>query len=427
MTFTIGRRGLLLAGAAFAAAGALRPAFAQENRLRLIFWGSKDRADRTFAVADAYEKANGVTIDGESLPFGDYWTKLATQTAGGNAPDVINMDGAGRYVAEYADRGAIAPLDEFIGSALDVSDFDKDQLEAGKVHGKLYAISLGANALGMVVNTEAFAKAGLDVPGQSLTFDDLPAMAEAFKSKDVGMRVLTDFSGNWAALENWLIQHGKALYTADGKLAFDASDFAAWLQLWAGLRDAGICTSADEQALETSLETSGVITGKAAMQIKFSNELVGVQKLMDAKLALTNLPRISTDAPGGQYRRAAMFFSASGTSANKEEAVKFISYFVNDIDANKILLAERGIPCSQKVRDALAPLLDEQGRIALEYVGGLGPLLVNPPPTSPAGGGEINESILPSASQEVAFGMNSPEDAAAAFIAKANEALQRAG
>ena len=50
-----------------------------------------------------------------------------------------------------------------------------------------------------------------------------------------------------------------------------------------------------------------------------------------------------------------------------------------------------------------------------------------PPPTSPAGGGEINESILPSASQEVAFGMNSPEDAAAAFIAKANEALQRAG
>ena len=64
MTFTIGRRGLLLAGAAFAAAGALRPAFAQENRLRLIFWGSKDRADRTFAVADAYEKANGVTIAG---------------------------------------------------------------------------------------------------------------------------------------------------------------------------------------------------------------------------------------------------------------------------------------------------------------------------------------------------------------------------
>ena len=73
MTFTIGRRGLLLAGAAFAAAGALRPAFAQENRLRLIFWGSKDRADRTFAVADAYEKANGVTIDGESLSSGLYY------------------------------------------------------------------------------------------------------------------------------------------------------------------------------------------------------------------------------------------------------------------------------------------------------------------------------------------------------------------
>ncbi|HEY4202498.1 MAG TPA: extracellular solute-binding protein [Devosiaceae bacterium] len=426
MTFIIGRRQLLLAGTALAATASLRPAFAQENRLRLIFWGSKDRADRTFAVADAYEKANGVTIDGESLAFGDYWTKLATQTAGGNAPDVINMDGAGRYVAEYAHRGSIASLDEFIGNALDLSDFDKDQIEAGKVDGKLYAISLGANALGMVVNTEALAKAGVQLPGQSTTFDDLKAMADAFKSKDVGMRVISDFSGNWAALENFLIQRGKALYTADGKLAFDVDDLTKWLTLWAGLRDAGICLSADEQALDTSLETSGVVTGKAAMQVKFSNELVGVQKLTDTKLALTNLPRISTDAPGGQYRRAAMFFSASGTSPNKEEAVKFISYFVDDVEANKILLAERGIPCSAKVRAALAPLLDEQSRMALDYVAGLGPLLVNPPPTSPAGGGEINESILPATAQEAAFGVSSPEDAASKFITSANDVLRRA-
>ena len=140
----------------------------------------------------------------------------------------------------------------------------------------------------------------------------------------------------------------------------------------------------------------------------------------------TNMPRISTDAPGGHYRRASMFFSVSGSSAQKEEAVKFISFFVNDEEANKILAAERGIPCSKHVRDALGPLLDEQSREALDYVAGLGPLLGKAPPTSPAGGGEINESLLPSVSQEVAFGVRSPEDAGRHFVEAASEILARA-
>jgi len=339
----------------------------------------------------------------------------------------MQMDGAGRYVAEYANRGAIAPLDSYLGGELDLGDFDQDQLDAGKVNGTLYAISLGANAAGAVVNADAFAKAGLDLPGPATTYDDLRAIADAFKSKDLGMRVISDLSGLWAALENWLIQKGKALYTADGKLAFDADDITEWFQLWAGLRANGVCVAPEDQALDTnSPDTSALTTGKAAMSMKFSNELVGLQKLNQAKLALTNMPRIAADAPGGHYRRASMFFSISNASARKDQAAKFINFFVNDPEANKILAAERGIPCSAQVRAAIAPLLDEQSREALEYVGGLGPLLGKAPPTSPAGGGEINESVLPAASQEVAFGVRSPEEAGRYFVANANDVLARA-
>ena len=53
----------------------------------------------------------GVTIDGETLGWDDYWPRLATQTAGRNAPDVIQMDY--RYIFEYARRGALLPLDEY--------------------------------------------------------------------------------------------------------------------------------------------------------------------------------------------------------------------------------------------------------------------------------------------------------------------------
>ena len=105
MTSRLDRRQLLLGSTALAAAAGISPAFAQQA-LRLIFWGSQARADRTYGVTDLYAQAGGPEIEGEFLAWNDYWPKLATQTAGGNAPDVIQMDY--RYIVEYATRQAIA-------------------------------------------------------------------------------------------------------------------------------------------------------------------------------------------------------------------------------------------------------------------------------------------------------------------------------
>ena len=132
MTIRIDRRQFLLGSTALVAAGAagIMPAWAQGANLRLTFWGGQARADRTYGVSDLYDKDHaGSKIDGEFLAWNDYWPKLATQTAGGNAPDVIQMDY--RYIVEYAKRNGIAPLDEFVGSTLKLDDFDADQLEDG--------------------------------------------------------------------------------------------------------------------------------------------------------------------------------------------------------------------------------------------------------------------------------------------------------
>ena len=428
MSLNLNRRHILMGGSALLASSQFAwPAFAQDTSLRMIFWGGQDRANRTFDVADAYEQQTDMRIEGEFMAFADYWAKLATLTAGGNAPDVVQMDGAGRYVADYARRGAITPLDEFIGDALKLDDFDQDQLDAGKVDGKLYAISLGANASCLVVNQTAFEEAGIDIPGPLTTYDDLRAMSASIKSVNPDMRLISDSSGHWAVLEHWLHQRNKTLYTADGGLGFDVADAVDWYTLWAGLRADEVCLSAEDQATQTGIETSNLITRKVAMSNEFSNLLVAFQGVTKDRLALTNLPRIATDAPPGHYRRASMFFSVSGTSAAKEEAARFISYFVNDHEANKVLGAERGIPCSASVRDALAPELDEQSRMALEYVGGLGPLLGPAPPLAPAGGGEINEALLSSVGQEVAFGVRSPEDGGQYLIDAATDILSRAG
>ena len=121
-----------------------------------------------------------------------------------------------------------------------------------------------------------------------------------------------------------------------------------------------------------------------------------------------------------------MFFSIGGTSAQKEAAAKFLNFFVTDKDASLLLGVERGIPCSKAVRENLAPTLDEQSQIALNFVSNLGPLLGKLPPSPPAAAGEIDSSLFRTLSQEVAFGAKTPEVAGPELVKGATDILNRA-
>jgi multiple sugar transport system substrate-binding protein len=430
MTFRIPRRQFLMGSSALAAAGVLgvRPSFAQDQALRMIWWGGQARADRTLAVADAYAEANGTApLEGEFLAWNDYWTRLATQVAGGTAPDIMQMDY--RFIVEYATRDAIAPMDEFLGGALNVSDFDQDQLDGGMVNGQLYGLSLGANSVAMLANTTAFEEAGVEVPGLDWTYDTLREIGEAFNAANIrdGMKAISDGSGSEPMLDNWIRQRGKPLYTPEGQLGPSVDDMVEWFAMWNEFRDAGYITSAEDTALDTGApETSMVALNKAAMLPSNSNQLVIHQSINPDTLTITSYPRIAAGQGGGHYRKPSQFWSISGTSQNKEAAAEFLSYFVNDVDAGLVLGVERGIPCSAAVRDAVAPTLNEQDQIALNFVANLGDLLGPLPASPPNAAGEIDTSLLRVLSQEVAFGGRSAEDAGQFFVDEATAILARA-
>ena len=426
MTFNIGRRQFLMGSSALVAAGAIGgPAFAQDKRMRLAWWGGQARADRTDAVSKLYAEAHpGVSFDTWWNAFNDYWPKLGTEVAGGNAADVFQMDY--RYLVEYANRGAIAALDDHIGKGLDLSDFDQDQQDGGKVDGKLYAISLGANSVSMMVNTKAFDDAGVPRPTRDWTYEDYKSHAEAFNAKSGGMKLLADGSASEPAFENWLRQRGKALYT-DGKIGWDADDLTDWFKLWVDLRTTGACVGAEDQALDATaaIDTTMIILKKAATSFANSNQLIAFQAVIQDPLDMINFPRAEAGSGGGHYRKPSQFWSVNPKSALIEDAVDYVSFFVNDLGAGAALGVERGIPCSKKVRDALAPTLDPQSQIALNFVSNLGDLLGSLPPVPPAAAGEVSTQLT-TKSQEVAFGATTPEEAGPAFAKDAADILARA-
>jgi multiple sugar transport system substrate-binding protein len=402
------------------------PAFAQDARLRLIWWGSQPRADRTNKVSDLYKAKNsGVSITGEFLGWGDYWQKLATQVAGKNAPDVIQMDY--RYIVEYARRGALAPLESYMPSKLQLGDFDPAQIEGGKVDGHLYGISLGANSAATVVNTVALQEAGIEPPNNKTTWEELGKMgAEITKSgKRKGFFGFADGSGAEPLFENYVRQRGKALYTADSKIAFGVDDASEWFDMWAKFREAGACVPPDVQALyKDTIDTAPLTMGKAAIDYAHSNQFVGFQAVVKDKLTLSNYPRIKADSKGGHYRKPSMFFSVSAQSKVLDQAVDYVNFFVMNPDAAKVLDVERGIPESKSMRDVVAGTLDDVGKIPLNYVANLGDLAGPLPPPPPTGAGE-GQTVLRQLAEQVAFGQVTPADAGKQLVDEITRVLAR--
>ena len=400
------RRHFLAASSAVTLASMMgvRGAMSQEQRLRLSWWGNADRAERTNKVIDLFKAANaGVEVDGQSLPGGgDYWTWLATQTAGGNPPDVIQMDY--RYIGEYASRGVLLPLDELIGSTIDLSSWPADRIDSGRVDGKVYGLSLGANTWAIISNNTAWDEVGIAPPNVGTTWDEFAENCAQLTAKTARSNFYgtQDASGHEGAFITFVRQRGKSLYTPEGELGIDEADALAWLTLWSDMRKSGACVPADVQALsQGNVDTSVITTGKAATGIAASNQLVSYQKVNPDTLGVTSIP-VTPGGQPGQYLSSSQFFSLSARIANPELAGQFLNFFLNDTESMTILGVERGAPESPKTREVIAPSLDEASRNALAYLDSIASVLGPLPPPPPQGAGE-GTTVLTTISEEVAF------------------------
>jgi multiple sugar transport system substrate-binding protein len=418
---------LAAAGASAAFLGGLTMPASAQTRLRLIWWGNPDRDRRTNEVIDLYMKQNpDVAIDPETYAWNDYWPKLATQAAGRNLPDVIQMDY--RYIFEYARRGQLADLTPLVGSQIDLSDFDPKQLESGKVDGKLFGISMGANSMTHVYKPAMLKELGLELPDPTKwTNDDYVAMGKEVKAKlPEGVYFSENMAYREPTLETWVRQRGKALYTADGKLGYDLEDLEEYFAFWFQMQEDGLTPPADlqSQAIASGkMEDTMFVTKHVVFDFIHSNQMVAVQKLVPEEVSVTMIPN-QKDGKPGQYLKPSMLISMSA-SADPEAAAKLMGFFITDDSANDILLIERGVTGDASVRERILPKLSETEKKIVAYLDLVGTHVGDLPPPPPKNAGELDRALQP-AWESVAFKKVDVKTASKDYYAKAQAALERA-
>lgn len=382
--------------------------------LRYSWWGNADRAELMKKAIAVFESKNpDIKVTPSFQEYEAYWQKMATETAGGNAPDVLQMDFS--YLREYADRGVLYDLKREDG--LDLDDLLPGFQGAGEVDGKLYGVPVGGNTWSMFYDPAAFAKAGVAEPKVGWTWADYRA----------AMRTITDRTdiyggGNYAGiiynLEARMRQQGGLLFTEDGKLGFTREQLTAfWSEGQQLIADKVVLPV--EKAVQIKPKSLWV-DGLAASELGWDNFLVRYAGESKIEIKLGPIP---SDDPQrlGQYLKPAMLLSASARTEHPEAAAKLISFMINDPEAGAIFGGNRGLPATNAQR-AAAKLEGPLAAVAA-YEQTIADQLTKAPPAPPKGAGTIEAAFI-RISEELQYGRIPVADAVDQFFAEAEETLQ---
>jgi pectin-derived oligosaccharide transport system substrate-binding protein len=369
----------------------------------------------------AYMAANpNVKITGQPGEFSSYWDKLATQTAGGQAPDIIQMDM--NYISEYGSRGALLDL-----GSVDTSKFVEGTVDSGKINDKLVGVNAGINSAIILANPQLFEKAKMDLPDdKTWTWDQMIEVGAEVASKAGVPFGVAQLLNSDAMFGTFVRQNGKELFKPDG-LGFDVAEAQAWYDfLLKGVKAKAFGTPEQmTEELAKPLDQSSIAVGTAAMYGSNSNQLQAMSEAAGEPRKMLRGPSLAGKATERKtWYKASMLWSASAKTKNPEAATAWINWFANTPDAANIDLAERGIPPNAEILAEVKPKLSPAQQVVAKYITDIKTEVGNTPIAPPRGGGPTIAAVLFKHAIDVLFGRKSSADGAQEFVAEMKSNLQ---
>ena len=400
-----------------------------EKKLTVTWWGNQTRNERTISTLNFYAEQNpGVTFDPQVAEWADYWNKLATASAGKALPDIIQMDY--KYLDQYIKNGLLTDLTPYVeDGTLDVSNIDEGILNTGKgSDGGLYAICIGENAPALVYNKTLLDENGITVK-DNMTVDEFKALCKEVYEK-TGYKSNYYYNQGENNLEYVLRAKDITLFE-NGKLgAASADDFNQYFGVFEdGIKEGWMLSASSfaERNIGT-IEQDPLVYGsdpanRSWCTFLWTNSLSAIQAAAPEgmELGITTWP--SDDAKKSNYLKPGQFFCVSSDSKDPVEAAKVIDFFTNSVDANKILLAERGVPASTVVADAIAPDLDAGTQSGMTFIKNVIAPNCSQINAAPPEGTSEAINLLKQLEEQLCYGQITAQEASEQFFTQGNAFL----
>lgn len=284
-------------------------------------------------IIEAFEKENpDILVQLEAVSGNDYYTRLLTQIAAGDAPDIIQIgDDA---VPMFVSKGGFLALDDFITGQypLDTSIYLPGMLQPGQYKGVQYFLPKDFSPLAVYYNKKIFDQYNVAYPTDDWTWDDFLTIAQEL-TKDVDGDGNTDIwgvqlSANWTSgFEYWVAAAGGRLISEDGKSYvgyMDSPETIRAVQFYADLYNK---YKVAPPPADFNLWAGGnpeFESGNAAMRLFGRWPQTGL-------LSDPNVDLGTVTVPAGDVKANVLFWGGFGIfsgSKNPEAAWRFLKYYV---------------------------------------------------------------------------------------------------
>ncbi|MGW5364178.1 ABC transporter substrate-binding protein [Actinopolymorpha pittospori] len=280
-------------------------------------------------IAAAYEKENtGLTIEVQTIPddAGSWTQRLVTARLGEQLPDIVeNVDTLINQLADarvtedlrpwFARGGELTEddiLPEFLGQYRPLSSPEE-------IHG----MPVSADATVLFYNEHLFEEAGVDLPTDEWTWDDMNAAAKAITEAGAGKFYGMVNGDPWQAVYNPMIHlYGSFVYDGETNQSRIGSPEAvkAWERILTPYTDGTYAS----YGIATSGAAPNFESGKVAMQIGVRGNVPTIRDQLKDPWDVAPIPLVDGKRPvgGGSYG-----LSMTTTSLRKEVAWEFLTWF----------------------------------------------------------------------------------------------------
>ncbi|WP_328995925.1 sugar ABC transporter substrate-binding protein [Kribbella sp. NBC_01245] len=277
------------------------------------------------AIVAAFQTANpDITVQVETIPYADYFTKLQTAVAGGTAADTFELNY--ENFVTYAKNGSLAELKD-----VDSAVYKKSLYDAFNDSGKQFGLPESFSNVVLFYNKALFKKAGVAEPTAEWTWKDEQAAAQKLTSKGIwGDYQPVSYNEFYKALA----QAGGSFFNADKTAAsFDSPEGLAAANWLIGKTGKTMPTEADG-AGTPDFDSKLFKSGKLAMWH------TGVW--MFSAMAEAPFDWDIVVEPGSTTKASAMFVNGlvvSAASKNAAAAQKWITFLSSSETTTKARLA----------------------------------------------------------------------------------------
>lgn len=292
-------------------------------------------------LKDAFEAEHpGVTVTINDIPFDQVEQIISTQAAGGQLPDVMNLNTD--FVKSIAANGALVNMDE---AAADVKDTFFDGLwETGLVNGAVYALPWYTTTSGLMYNPDILAEAGFDSPPS--TYEEAWEMSAVIYEK-------TGAYGEVITPEMHLLFPKNDIPILNEDLTVAAFNTPEAAELWEGFKEAH----------DAGLYELDVMLNQIAMPELYAQEQIawwatGPQLFRQVRDLSPEVYEKSLAAPAlvgeaGAQHANPMNITVAESSESKEAAIAFAKFVTNA--ENQLAFAKEASvlpPVAEAVEDA---------------------------------------------------------------------------